>query len=567
MRNRPGPLLSLLASLATPAAAQDPAAPACHPGVSRTVANLPAPPAMTGIGTSHLRITTKSASAQRFFDQGLNLLHAFWDTEAYRAFKEAARLDPDAPMAYWGMYVSLGQNGQEMADVRAEALKTAVALAPAASDHEQFYIRAASKQADPAQGRAAWIAEMEALIDRYPTDVEAQLLLANSLSTPVGSYAPDGRPRDGKMYGQAILRNLLRTHPGHAAVHHYWIHAVENGPRPEEALPSVVRLPRLAPAAGHLLHMPGHIYFRLGRYEEARRAFLKSMAFDEAYLRRERVTPVDHWNYVHNLDYLVATAAEDGHYADGVEHAKLLGTLPASPDRSRAAGSGYITFGAHTALARLQVRYGRWADAAETMRAARAAFQGDDPLIRGYYEGIRLYASGMAAASGARVAEAAAAAADLDALVRSLSSEKVQVGGDWYFRHGLRVLEVNGLELAGAVEGARGNHDAAIATLRSAAEKEQQLGYWEPPHYARPVHESLGEVCLRAGRFDDARAAYQAALKRRPNSGHALLGIARTEAAAGREAEAARAYRAFLAAWPTADPDLPALREARARRP
>ena len=566
MRNASGLAIAIaiVQGLASPVAAQPPVdPPACHAGASSTVATLPPPSLMSGIGTSHLRITTASPKAQRYFDQGLNLLHAFWDTEAYRAFKEAARIDPDAAMAYWGMYAALGQNGQEMAEPRSAALAKAVELAARTTEHEQFYIRAASYQADPAKGRAAYIAEMEALIDRYPADVEAQLLLANTLSTPAGSYLPDGRPREGKLYGQAILRNLLRTHPDHAAVHHYWIHAVENGPRPELALPSVVRLAQLAPASGHMLHMPGHIYYRLGRYAEARRVFLRSMAFDEAYMERAGVSAVDDWNYVHNLDYLVATSAEDGHYADGLTHATRLAALPAGADRARAAGIGYITFGGHTAVARLQIRYGRWAEAAATMRAAIAGLAGDDPLVQGYYEGIRHYAEGMAAVAAGTLEEADAEAGTLKALVDRLLAERVQAGGDWYFRYGVRVLEVNSLELRGAIESARGAHDAAIATLTAAAAKEQQLGYWEPPHYARPVFESLGEAYRRAGRFDAARTAYGSALKLRPKSGHVLLGLARVDVEAGRPADAARAYRAFLAAWPTADAALPEVREAR----
>jgi tetratricopeptide (TPR) repeat protein len=566
MRTTPGFLLAIaIVACAAPAttAGQQPEPQACHTGVSTTVATLPPPSLMTGIGTSHLRITTKSPLAQRFFDQGLNLLHAFWDTEAYRAFKEAARLDPDAAMAHWGMYAALGQNGQEMADVRAEALKRAVALAPRTSDHEQYYIRAASYQSDPAKGRAAYLSEMEALIDRYPLDVEAQLFLANTLSTPASSYLPDGRPREGKLYGQAILRNLLRTHPHHAAVHHYWIHAVENGPRPEVALPSVARLPQLAPASGHMLHMPGHIYYRLGRYADARRVFLKSMAFDEAYMAREHVTAVDDWNYVHNLDYLVATSAEDGRYADGLRHATILGTLPAGPDRARAAGTGYITFGGHTAVARFQIRYARWADAAATLRKAIASLEGD-ALVKGYYEGMLRYTEGMTAASASRLDDAETAATALKALLEKLSSERVQVSGDWYFRYAVRVLEVNALELRGAIQSARGEHDAAIAALKAAADQERDLGYWEPPHCARPVFESLGDAYRRAGRHDDARGAYRSALSQRPHSGHAMLGIARTEAAAGRRAAAARAYREFLAAWPDADRDLPEIAEARA---
>ncbi|HRH46017.1 MAG TPA: hypothetical protein PKY82_30520, partial [Pyrinomonadaceae bacterium] len=136
------------------------------------VASLPAPPLMKNIGSSEIKITTKSELAQKYFNQGLNLLHAFWDVESYRAFREAARNDENCGMCYWGIYNALGQNSQEMSAERSIALKKAVELIPTVSDHEQFYIRAISLQAEPGKGRAAWISEMEALIDKYPEDIE-----------------------------------------------------------------------------------------------------------------------------------------------------------------------------------------------------------------------------------------------------------------------------------------------------------------------------------------------------------------------------------------------------------
>ena len=508
--------------------AQDAAPGHCRVAVATAVRDLPPARLMTGLGTAHIAITTRVPMAQRFFDQGLNLLHAFWDTEAYRAFREAARLDPDAAMPQWGLYMALAQNGKEMARERAAALVRATELAPRASAHEQYYLRAIALQADPAKGRGAYIAEMEALIDRHPSDVEAQLLLANLLSTPASSYAPDGRPRDGKLYGQAILRNLLRTHPRHAAVHHYWIHAVENGPRPQEALPSVVALTRLAPGSGHLRHMPGHVYYRLGRYDDARRAFLSSARFDERYMRAEGVQPIDNWNYVHNLDYLVAAEAEIGRYDQALVYAERLRDIHADPARANSSGIGYLTFGGHTAVARLQMRFARWHEAADALPSATAAPVTDSPLLRGDYQGLRAYALGMAAAQHGRVEEAALRLRELEAALAPLTTGRIQDGGDWYFRHAIRVLQVNVRELEGMTASARGDHDRALAILREAAVAERDLGYWEPPHYARPVLESLAGAAIRAGRLDEAQAAYQAVLALRPNSYHALRGLART---------------------------------------
>jgi tetratricopeptide (TPR) repeat protein len=499
----------------------------CRFGSAPPVGDLPPARLMHGIGTAHLKITTAAPLAQRYFDQGLNLLHAFWDTEAYRAFREAARLDPDAAMPQWGLYLSLAQNGQEMSAERAAAVQRAVALAPRASEHERYYVRAIAAQADPAKGRAAYIGEMETLIDRFPSDVEAQLLLANTLSTPVSSYAPDGRPREGKLYGQAILRNLLRTHPGHAAVHHYWVHAVENGPRPADGLASAAALRRLAPRSGHMLHMPGHLYYRLGRFADARRAFLESMAFDAAYMRAEGMHPINHWNYVHNLDYLVATAAESGQYDEGLKYAEQLRDIRAHASRAGSSGIGYLTFGGHTAVARLQLRFARWHEAADTMETVARSSSVDSPVLRGYYAGVRAYALGMSAAQHGRIEEAALRLKELQAVLAPLANERAQSGGDWYFRHALRVLQVNARELEGTAASAKGDHDRALTVLREAADAERNLGYWEPPHYARPVLESLADAAIRAGRFDEALAAYNAVLVLRPNSYHALRGLQR----------------------------------------
>lgn len=527
------------------------------------VASLPEPSLMKGIGTSNLKITTKSASAQVYFNQGLNLLHAFWDVEAYRAFREAARQDPNCALCYWGIYSALGQNSQEMAEERTAALKKAVELMPAISDHEQFYIRAISLLAEPGKGRAAWIAEMEALIDKYPEDVEAKLLLANSLSTPAASYLPDGRPREGKLYGQAILRNLLITHPDHAAVHHYWIHAVENGPRPEEALPSCEKLTQLAPNSGHLLHMPGHIYYRLGQYEKARKAFLASLEFDRKYMSEQKIHPINNWNYTHNLDYLVANSAEEGRYKEAADYARLLANVPADDARLKATGLGYILYGGHTAVTRLQMRFGLWDEAVREILASMPENKTPNTLSEKYQAGILNYLKGMSAVEKSNAAEAARNASELEKLIQDLSSQKIQQASDWYFNYASRILAVHLADLRGSVFSLEGNHGEALKILAEAAEKEKNLGYWEPPHYTRPILESLGAAFIRAGKFEDARGAFEKILKTRPESGFGYLGIARTYVREGNRAKAAEFYKRFLSAWRNADVDLPQIREAR----
>ena len=434
---------------------------------------LPPPPRMTGIGTATIKITTRSAEAQRLFDQGLNLLHAFWDMEAYRAFREASRKDPGCAMAYWGIFSALGQNAQEMAEERNAALKKAVELMPNTTDREQYYIRSISLLAEQGKGRAAWIVELEALISKYPDEVEAQLLLANSLSSPASSYLPNGRPREGKMYGRSILQNLLRTHPEHAAVHHYWIHAAENGPRPEEALASADRLTELAPNSGHMLHMPGHIYYRLGMYERARRAFLASLAFDETYMRENGVHPINNWNYTHNLDYLVANCAEEGRYKEAEKYAKMLAAVSTDDTRVKSTGLGYILYGGHTAMTRLQIRLGMWDAAAAEIE--RTSLKDTGSLSARYQTGILNYLKGMSAVEKGKAEDAEAHLQKLQTTSDALANTRGQNASDWYSGYAGRILAVHSLDLRGSIASIRGLHDEAVKILADAAERERDL--------------------------------------------------------------------------------------------
>ncbi len=523
-----------------------------------TFTNLPAPPLMKGIGTASIKITTRSLAAQRYFDQGLNLLHAFWDMESYRAFREAARLDPECAMAWWGIYNALALNSQEMADERSAALKKAIELAPKASEREQYYLRAISLLAEQGKGRLAWIGEMEALISKYPEDVEAQLLLANSLSSPASSYLPNGRPREGKMYGRSILRNLLKTHPEHAAVHHYWIHAGENGPRPEEALDSAAKLVKLAPNSGHMLHMPGHIYYRLGMYEKARKAFLASLDFDLKYMHENNIHPINNWNYTHNLDYLVANCAEEGRYREAAKYARMLVDIPSDKTRLKSTGIGYMLYGGKTALVRLKMRFGMWDAAIAELKQIKIA----DPssLSVKYQTGILNYLHGMKAIEIGSLAEATLQLNALQKTSTEMSGLRSKDASDWYFGHATRVIGVHLLDLSGSVASLRGDHTEALKILTDAVEREKDLGYWEPPHYTRPVLESLARAYIRAGRSADALTSYEKILLTRPNSGFAFFGKAETYAKSGDLKNAAIARKQLLAVWKNADRDLPQLK-------
>jgi tetratricopeptide (TPR) repeat protein len=553
-------LLLLLLFAPLPLAGEGPGvrAHACHDAALPDPGAFPPPPRMDGIGQAHLQVSC-SPEAQRYFDQGLNLIHCFWDFEALRAFREAVRLDPSCAMGWWGIHRSLFYNRREQGSEREAALAKAVELSEKASEHERRYIRAASelmvKDRPPAEARAAFIREMEALIDLHPEDLQAKLLLADFLRQ---GYEPaDGRPRDGQLYSQALLRSLLAEHPDNAAAHHYWIHAVENSSRPGEGLASAAVLTKLAPRCGHIVHMPGHIFYRIGDYEKARASFLESREVDLAYQREQGIAPVNNWNYVHNLDYLVGSCAEDGRYQEGLRWADELASLSVDPARSNSLGLGFILYGGQTARARLQMRYGFWDDAARSLETVVAmAVPSEESLARDYHGGMLAYAQGMAAFTRGDAAALKAKITDLDNRMQKLSGATPKVGSDSYFSTAAKILTVNLLELRGALASLEGRHDEAVATLRDAVDRERDLGYWEPPHYTRPVVETLAGIAEKAGRWKEAREAWQHSLQLRPGNGHALHGLARTWAAEGNRDEAAKAYEAFRQAWKDADREL-----------
>jgi tetratricopeptide (TPR) repeat protein len=530
---------------------------------------LPPPPLMQGIGDASLKITTTAERAQSYFDQGLKLLHCFWDFEAYRAFKEAARLDPSAAMAYWGEFEALGFGGKfgPMQDEKRAALEKAKSLASKASEHEQFYIRAAEHQDKPddPKERAAYQREMEALIDRYPDDLNAQTFLGLGV---MGGYETDGQPREGELYAQAILRNVLAGHPDNAAANHYWIHAMEASSRPEAALKSAAVLASLAPNSGHMVHMPGHIYWRVGDYARARDSFLAAMRIDEAYMANQHIRPEEDWNYAHNLAYLIAACAEGGRYQEGLQWAQKLRGMPAPTGMTSAR---FVTW-AGGSVVRLHIRFGDW----QAVEGEAIEFGTDrasaTPAAKAYAEGISFYAKGMAAIERADPAEASKQAEALDALLWRLSAskpkeqdkDKEQNPDEEDPSQVLDILGTMSLDLRGNIKSVQGEWEEAFKLIQRSIEKEKDLGYSEPPRYYRPELESLGSAYLGAHQWGKARDAFTQALSQRPKSGHALYGIARSYALAGDMPKAVQAYRDFLAEWQDADKDLLQVKQAHA---
>jgi len=266
---------------------------------------LPPPIRMSGIGNAHIEITA-TREAQMWFDQGLNLLHDFWDYESACAFEQGVRVDPQCAMCYWGLYKAESFYHSTAQGLASHSLAQAVALKEHGSARERLFVDAAAAHdqarhsPDPNSFYSREQDLLRKIVADYPEDLQARIFLANA----------------GGKDSLAVLESVLKEDPENSAANHYYIHALEASDHPEKALHSAEILARLAPASGHMVHMPGHIYFRIGDYARAAQSFAASLAVDERYMREQHVKPDNNWNYVHNLMYSVANLLEQGKFAE-----------------------------------------------------------------------------------------------------------------------------------------------------------------------------------------------------------------------------------------------------------
>lgn len=505
------------------------------------VPDLPPPTSLTGIGQAGFPIQTKSKKTQTFFNQGVALLHCFWDFEAYRAFKEAIRQDSAAIMPYWGLYSAIGAiEGDEFRADKRLALRKLKALKDSAQEHEKLYAEAALvRDAEGENGKEAYARKLELIVHKYPDDVDAKLFLALS---KMSGYDTALNPREGQIYSEYLLRDLLRTHPNNAAVHHYWIHLKENC-CPEEALASSEKLPKLSPNSGHMVHMPGHVYYKVGDYKRAYDSFKAAVAVDSAYMKQQKIPEVDTWNYIHNINYLLSNCAEDGRYTTALQYAERLKNMPATKER-RQKYEGRFFYQGIIAPAKMELCFGFYRKAADRL----AAIQLDKDSLYStkalaYKDGLYYFALGMDAAKDGRIAEARQAVDALDALLWRNSHQLP--AADVISTRRQNDLNVASLELQGVILSAQNRHAEAIAVLKKAQKREDDLGYSEPPTYARPVLISLAEAYQLASQPDKAIAAYNELLKRHPNTANAYWGLYKVYKQQG-NADKAQHYAARL---------------------
>jgi tetratricopeptide (TPR) repeat protein len=542
---------------------------------------LPAPVKMTGIGNSYLAIKA-TPEAQMWFTQGLNLMHDFWGYEAERAFEQAVRTDPKCAMCYWGLYQAMPERYGRRSVYADQALASAVRLESHAGKAGKLYIEAAVahndaiKAAGPGQQSdySAEIAVWRRLVKESPADSQAKIFLAIRLDD---DYDAAGEPNKGTKEEIALLQEVMKAKPDDSAANHYWIHAVEASSKPEQALGSATLLASLAPASGHMVHMPGHIFYRVGDYAQAEHWFAASTAVDESYMRAQEVGVDNDWNYIHSLMYGVANLMEEGKLAQATE---LSGKLAGGRGQlAQTLNMGVARDGITRVVPELPValRTGDWAAVLKMLDSAKP----EDKLenLRFLAGQLKEFATGMQALENNDTEAALAASDRLDAQLWRLSQKAkdapkkkpaaptvpmmVAVMPDATASAVLSNLSIMSLELRGAILAEKKKVVEAKALFAEAAQEEKAIGYSEPPGYIRPVAEAEGLALLRAGDFAGAHKAYETALTERPNSGFPLYGMARSSEGAGDSATARTEYTRLAAAWKNGDTDLPQIAHAR----
>lgn len=526
--------------------------------VLSTASEGQAAPRLQNLGNHKFPVKTASPQAQLFINQGLILAYGFNHAEAARSFREAARLDPNCAMAYWGMALVLGANinlaMSPEAEPQAYAMtQKAIALKKNASEKERAYIDALAKRysVEEKPNRSALdIAYAEAMRElhaRYPNDLDAATLYAEALMDlrPWNYWTRDMRPYPETLEILRVLESVLARHPNHPGAIHLYIHAVEVG-RPELAEAAAERLRTLVPGAGHLVHMPSHIFRQIGRYADASRSNEDAISADEDYITQchaQGVYPLAY--YPHNIHFFWDAATMEGRKQAAIAAAlKTASKIPEGAWREVPLVHQFLVVPLFA-----YTRFGEWDLILKEPRPPE-----DSP----FWTGVWSYARGLAFTATGKLD---AAAQELDRL-RKIAAEKSLDGYRVTFsRNGAKaILDIATEVLAGELAAKRGDYDQAIARLHRAVLLEDNLIYMEPPDWHVPVRQSLGAVLLEAGRAAEAEAIYWQDLSRNRENGWSLFGLVKSLRAQGNLEQAAAVEKRFRKAWSRADVTLTASR-------
>ena len=506
-----------------------------------------------GFGSVHHPVKTASPEAQQMFDRGMALDYGFNHNQARRCFERAAELDPQMAMAYWGVALVLGTNYNLPVDADGEkqayaAVQKALALSAGGPANERDYIEALARRytdmPDPDYDKleAAYHDAMRQVYMRYPGDLDAATLFAESGMNlhPWKLYDRDGNPAPGTREIVSVLQSVLRRDPNHLGANHFYIHAMEASQHPEAALPSARRLSGLAPASGHLVHMPAHIYIRTGDHEASEQINEAAARADETYFAAahpQGIYPMMY--YTHNIHFIAVENAFLGNYAASLAAAKKVQEYVGPHVNEMSMLDAFYALPLE-----IMVRFHRWSDILSVPQP-EASF----PISSAVWH----FASALAAANTGNLDQARADLAALQSAAPEMNKIAIASTGT----HNTEMISQIMAQLVEAhVARARKESGAVIDHLRNAVALQDSMDYDEPPDWIYPMREPLGAALLQANKAAEAESVFREDLKRNPNNPRSLFGLSESLKAQGKSAEAAKVRQHFEASWKKADTKL-----------
>jgi tetratricopeptide (TPR) repeat protein len=511
---------------------------------------------MPGLGDLHHPVSTKNPQAQEFFDQGLRLIYAFNHDEAARSFQKAAELDPHLAMAYWGIAEAVGPNYNDPASEDRfkkahDSIQKAQELSRDASDSnaERGYISAMAKRfpadpkADLRKAAEEYRDAMRQVAKNNPDDLDAATLFAESGMNlhPWGLWHLDGTPQEGTEEIVATLESVIKRDPNHLGAIHYYIHTVEASNSPERALAGATRLAALAPAAGHIVHMPAHIYIRTGDYAAAVKTNAEAAAVDRAYIASSGVQGIyPMMYYSHNLHFIAMCSAMTGDYAEAHKAAEMLAAHVEPSVKDMPPLEGFMTI-----PMAVDVRFHKWEAILE-----RKEPSAEMKVTVGFWH----FARGMALAGQGKVREA-------EAEYKIVSEAEKSTPPDAIFQMPINnktkdILTIAENVLGAQVALAKKDTAGAVKMLREAVSVQDTLKYDEPQDWFFPVRESLGGALLLSGDAKGAEAVFRADLAKNPRNPRSLFGLHRALKAQDQNSDAWFVEQEFRKAWKGGATDL-----------
>ena len=476
-----------------------------------------------GIGNAHHPVSTHHVEAQQFFDQGLRFIYDFNHDEAARSFQHAAELDPHLAMAYWGVAEAVGPNYNDPADPERyqqahDAVQKALDLSTGTSESDQAYIQAMAKRfpADPKSDlRTAaenYRDAMRQLVSEFPDDLDGATLFAEAGMNlhPWGLWHTDGTPEAGTDEIVSTLESVMKRDPNHLGAIHYYIHAVEASASPERALAGADRLAALAPAAGHIVHMPAHVYIRTGDYEAAVKTNEQAASVDRAYIKATGVQGIyPMMYYSHNLHFIAMCAAMNGNYTESRKNADLLVQNVGPHVKEMPPLEGFMTI-----PMAVEIRFHHWSEVLK-MRQPDAAMK-TATVFWHFGRGMALAGTGKigGADSEYKIVSDAEAATPPDVIFQMPINNKAK-----------DIMKIAKDVLGAKIALAKKDDSGAVAMLREAVAIQDTLKYGEPPDWFFPVRESLGGALLMSGDAVGAEKVFRDDLDRNPRNPRSLWGL------------------------------------------